>query len=1644
VSTYDKNNVTPIHLAVKNQLSTIVKLLLDHGADAKVSDNQNMNPFHYMSQGKIVECKPKQFVRPLIPNESIKINSRAEMKNATNVIIEILNNDKMRKFTTHIKNSLKLLPKIFMNEFEEGEKKIIQDISDIVSDSKLGKNEMKSRINIKMEEFTKYLMDYVGTEMKTTLKPLDVRPIQERGWGPTDNTISKILGEDTYDRITNINAAFTTNKQKLMDDITKDIDALTKQMIDNTENRDKFYTDIADMMMHNYNVYVNNEHSVVGGTNVSNFVDWTQLAQIITTVTQENLIFEEINIMTEQESYVFNVKVIDDSSNNFGIFNNDASNTGRKMDGQLFYFNIPNNHITTAIRGTKTNRKNWKDGKTLTEPVPLTINIPPNVLSNVTGANRKKVRIGANIGTKLSERLILSEEIEPQDPLNLSMPAFNKIYYSVNTLPYLLKNKIADDNPYYFVSKCVFAIDQINKHIRLIQMNLNHLLKLLDVNYYEGVYPNLMVNILESLLNCIQNINIIRREEQLIKNQSQKLYVTFNNKFNENKNINYSYSLEYASDIGKNIYDDCYKKINENMSLLYSILLNVHEKLNRTINVLNNASVLQYIQLYFGDKQHPKEINDDANIQLANLFDNNIKLFNTLPKSLNEYLEKYSNIKISNELKIDIHFARQKIIKDFIPIITNKNYQTFYSLHEKNTVSNQIYESTNSIIYDTTTERTNVERTKLSTIEQKPKIGYLYYYENKSTIGMLPPDLNSTIVNNFHIDYPEIPYGPISINFGELDSTITNNGAFDKYIGQIGTIPIDANNERSRRDAIIPSVGSYLGEYMNIMKIYLIQNIIAFFNDKSSSGIPKVADVQILSTDLQNKLTKTKDGLYNVINDNGVNSNDEARDAIVYSIVGKLADELIRNTISYSLQSSISKFVHDIVNKKFKNEMLQDIIINPSSGTTQQILHFDLGFKVNFSKLFDDIVVMFLNGPINDNSSYMGLKYTGKLMNDEIINKEENQYKIYNENYTSDANIIDECYKLEPQIIKMLSSGRADINQKDSSGSTPIQYAIDTLYPELVRVFIKHGAYVYNSKIQNYGGLTPYQHGLNLYEQHNAYLCKDGNDCKYILSRFCDPLFKTIKENMMAKKEYGNNIIYFLDILFPQMLMMYNNQFYMHINNYINNWSYEKSTDLLKLLNKYGIMNVEIFEKVIPLFNVDNVGAIKNNDVLNPLLTKENELNKNDENIQKLMKEYTNRSESLKKELDHYNNKLKKDNIDNEYIKRLEEKINEVNLYIINLNNKKTNNLSTYATLNANVTNRVNFDSSNLNMRVKNFIGSSGHVKARSVSKMYDNLFNSAVSNVGILVPDGLQDYRLYEELWSKYIKSDKNDITNIHMILVLLQSQIIKNMKQRDEIDTYKKDFDVIKSVYDDIFIFTIDNSRNLPQKYNYGNAFLKDQLDIIVHCTKHVIFANMYSVILRTIVEYVKSLNPNEYIGEKIDDTDINNLIRDSKDDDNKMTSDNINLSLYDPNNYPKFLVEVMNRFVQYNHEGTNKKPELKKYIIDDMPKMIIKKLLDIYDDTDDYEDNDRNLDSIDELFNNIATIIMRNPVVPVKIDSTLIVNINNYVIPYYKEIIIQVIPAMKKIMDNYNRFIMNDSRHIDIMKELIDRAVTEVNLR
>ena len=981
-------------------------------------------------------------------------------------------------------------------------------------------------------------------------------------------------------------------------------------------------------------------------------------------------------------------------------------------------------------------------------------------------------------------------------------------------------------------------------------------------------------------------------------------------------------------------------------SIRESNLTNKLRELKNTFDIaIDNNEGNQYLFALEYCSEYLENIINSLSDVYENKLNKLFEYFYTFHTNLNEFIKLINEI--SAEKYIDSYFNNKKninniydrnILKLSIPISNNldkyiNSYNIFNDLSEKKikliedfipTVNNYNYQTFYGSVIDSVeiypSNFNNMFKEKPSS-NSNPRIGYL-------SLTNIPNDTKLSETKSTHKD----------------DLLDANNN-------KIGLIGFENNFfQLKAENSALSSVNIYLDNHIYLVKNLLIEKIIEEFA-KTNNDI--------------------KDKLLERIKIYGINE-DKQNKAVFYTIIGKITDELVRNVIDYSIQKVSIEIVNGITNSddfvKFAPEPI-------TKGLDGFVLNIDTGFQLKFNQLFDELTNKFLNQSNSkaDNEDYIRLRYTTPLVEEQI--KDGNQHKIFSINYTGNvSNIIEECYNIKPEIIDKLVNRNGNINAQDFVKQTPLYYAIATLYPDMVRKIINRGGTVHNSHTKNNSGVTPLIYGINLYRQHISYIY-NKND---FLDKIYKPLYKDIKDNIQSKPDYGNNIIKHLELAFPQLLVMYNNMFYLNMKNNINDWNFNDTKKIANILLKYNIItNKDILSDKVYLLEGDLSSILKHGDSRNVLISKKEELEEKLKQKEYKYKEKQFRISNIDRELDY----LKKKNINTSKESLIKER-SSIKKEIDELN-KDISQLKEY---NQKYTDTFKID---LNKEIEKFV----LPDVNSVDDIYNTIFNMInVSKVN--------DYMLYNKLWDSYVSDNKKLINmhNIHMSLVKLQSELLNMIIKNKVSNGITDDINSITKVYDDIFYFTIKNYRDLPQEYNINsNKPLSDTIDIIAHIIKHIVCSNLYLAITKTVLAYIRSLAPSD-----------------------------INIGTNPGESNDKFISNVTDKVIEdYNEKG------LHDYIIKKMPLIITKTQLGIFEDE---FDEDRNT-SLDVLFDNIINIMKNTSIIPVNSeDSKLLSSFRNYLVPYYKDIFAQLPPALKNLTDNYNNYIINEKQYINVIKELV----------
>ena len=1687
ISNYDSNNVTPLHLAAKYQLVSIVKLLLENGADPTATDNQSMTPLHYAAQGYIVECKKDRRVGSLIPKKSIEKRPTDDFQDITINIIDIMYTKQFRKYTTHIRRSVDKIDEIYPEKFASFKDEFVNSATELLSENSTSDREKVINLRNRTTEMINEINDFLSEKLNRAINSLDIKPGQEEGWGPTIHPEEMILPyHNINEMIDDVTQDYNITKAKYFKKLDENSEKLLELANQLNAYKNEMFNDIHAILLHNYNVYINGPQADAGSANPA--IDWKTLHTVLIHTDTDSFDLWELDALNDDGTNMTSRDIQTPAFFAPEITAGITAVRGTKEQREQWKKSRMRSYaypltfdLTKTLVGPSF--KNDDDLNHLNDPnnalSSFQIDATNNFGINVPGYPGSIFRYNnPNTQTGVQSYSINTEQL-------------NRVYATTGF--YIEK-------PFYFISKFVYALDKIIKHIELLVKSIQNSLKShINNEYYYEVYHRILSYSVTTILNIFQNMFfVIIQEQGELMDKIQQLINLFNDNFVKFKNNPYSYSLEYAKDHALALQK---KKngIGEKFVSIYETLIEVHNDFNGIVELLNKKSAMQLVSNYFLKGDDVIAFGDNFAEKLDKLFDRKFRLLEKLPENIDDYINAVAAY-IYDKTK-----QRNFLIKKYIPRIDINNYNTYYTVKQlgdriqlfaptietnnksgRGALTNQLYVikpndfnfygesvSTTPIFYDHHSEqRFDMEKLKqLNMVKIPPRAGYFYFNPHYNENLYLKSDYHSSHDNTGTM-YPgmfknrQVTIVGISKDGKKFTSSQQENISTDKllppytkekayhYMGQIGFYP--GSERQDKRIAIFPSIGEYFDDHLNILKYFIIQHIILVHRDPNDKGMP-ISHTPILgwdkSTTVKNNIdaikSKMMDTLKNKFNIESINHH--KINGILYTTVGKITDQLLINFIKHALQSSVLKYVKSILHGLNKNIEYSKVLYNalhPSKELLQndQIYHhnifnIDTGFELNFNKLFDEITDAFLKirSPKMD-SLYNSLKYSVQLMEKDKL--QEDQYHIYNPNYSITSEIVEQCFKIKPEIIDLLYKYHANFNEMDAVLSTPIYYAIETLHPELISKLVHpdsnknvKGCYVTN--IKNLSRQTPLEYAIKLYDHHNKLICDDVTTIYSIVQKLYKPIFKEIQQNIYSKSEYKNNIIKYLENVFPQVLFMVNHMFYMYASSYINGWNYDKMNKLSYILKDYNIIDT-LFKKQAPLVEL-TIEALDNGSNVDALQGKKESHQKSINKINEQLQDLNTRHTSLNQELTDMNGKTNRNDMENGYRQYLQEEINNIQTEITSKKRELEVMERGHKALEYNINSRNKYvRNHNLKPNVTNFL-TKKMFSIRSSAEFYNNVCEYVIKTEypgsALYHELGHSNYLLYNKGWDLYIKHKKAvNPTNIHLLVLLLQKKMINMLQNTNKstIDTVnvnvnvnvnanvnvkvQKEMNVLKDLYKNIFVFIIDNYNKLPEEYNVkSNYVLKEVIDIIEHIVKYNLCTNFYYAIIRTLTKFLMSINPKEIHG--------------------KMMAMHPHSG-----NYREYIVQMVNRIMHDDYDGPidETKPSLQSYMVDIMPIKLVKHVLNIFED--DF-DKDKEIESIDILFNNISNILQLNSVFPIKNNSSLVNNLRDYIFPYYKDVFKQVIPALKKLIDNYFRFMLNENKFISMMDTILSGAMEEL---
>ncbi len=1152
---------------------------------------------------------------------------------------------------------------------------------------------------------------------------------------------------------------------------------------------------------------------------------------------------------------------------------------------------------------------------------------------------------------------------------------------------------------FYYPSETLFATDQLKLHLDIINENTKYLVNVAKNNNNYSQLIQYISYIQTELMNTVQYIKLILSEEnkQLLQKRTKDLSKFFTEIFRDHGEHPYSYSLEYA----KNIADDTLKQIEDMLNNTKELYDNIHKyqnTLNQFIDLINIKSAKNYINTFYKELK----FTENGENVFKDVYDNILPKLQVIEQSFENHKKKY----IGKELKE----VRKMVYEEYIPSVNNNSYQTYYG--------DKVKLKFKYLIMDDNDGENALEFTPYTVNNQdipksEPKIGFFCMKYKACDIQKDPP--------------PIIPYGEKATEKNKVNN-LQNNNLKDANPTLIGTIGYDTDSLKivSKKEPVINSINKKLDQHLYILKYLLVQNIIDLFHKENTEGIPN-GPKEIIDETNQEKIKKAKDELLDTIKKTtGTNPEDittTENKVSMYVTIGKIADEIIT--------SYMKKIINIFGNKFVKEEILKDEVT-----ITDDIEFFgkDGGFKTNYSELTKGLYKLYTDGDEYDMNDISKLRFSAKLMeNPESPTK---QYPKYNENYALQQKVDNmDCYRFNDNIIDILVKNGARVDSVNSSRRSAIYDAIDQRNENIVEKLVSNRATSYNSQLVDDYNRTPIEYSRKAYGQHL------NTVARILLPKPFQGLYVPILDNIVkelkVKDEYKNNIIRYIDITFPQMLTMYNNVFYKYAKNYINNFSYKDLNNLGDLLWKYKVLSKDIISSpgvplITKLTEENQTQMVENSSTSGVLNDKKIKIDNKLNEYKRILASNKSAVENIDKEIEVYQLRIKgiDDRIiganDTTFIEELEGQKRKLENNIKELEDKKTEIQTDIGVMENNIekNNEKKENVSNIYGELKGDIKEDLETKmnsysstmdsSKSVVELYDDIFKEVFKNdENELV---YKDHMLYNEMWKTYLNDSRRmkNITNIHLLVALLQHKLTNKMQEsidklknfngyskeeydqlKAEFQNIKTDFNTINKLYSSVFIPTIKDYDDLPLEYNSKSNYIrKDIMDIYAHVIKHIVLSNFYLAIGKAVASGVSE--------------------QQIKSDDKVKRS--------------KRILEITNNIMKTSE----------KYIIDELPIILVKHYLQVYEDDD---DKHREIKSFNSLMEPIYVILKRNTDVPFDDDSSVIKNIKDNLVPYYQDVIKYIIENMQYITDNYNRLIRNEGKHVSIMNSLLSKASEDI---
>lgn len=581
------------------------------------------------------------------------------------------------------------------------------------------------------------------------------------------------------------------------------------------------------------------------------------------------------------------------------------------------------------------------------------------------------------------------------------------------------------------------------------------------------------------------------------------------------------------------------------------------------------------------------------------------------------------------------------------------------------------------------------------------------------------------------------------------------------------------------------------------------------------------------------------------------------KDELIYIIMTKVGNDLIKNYVNEKVTSYVCKYV--LTNYRR--------VLDAGHVDRMQILSiFDReifnNFKKNFKDDYNDVRTFYGNLRPDDYVTHL-LKYDNMISkNDkESFNKTDESNKIIHyhlPNYTVPI-IKTECVNNEVEkLVVNLIDHNCNIEQKDIYNNTPISFIIKNIYYPLFNKIIHN---VKNKLVDpNF-----YINSLNKEIKGHGNKLLTLDDYKINLT-FATYFTNNVTQGITSING-PNYLPLYIDNLGPQLLIMFNNYLYCDVlyNNVVSD-------------NELWTLLYELYEKQLliypdPISDFSNMKKTKlrdipflwNNNVTDNVVVEELQVLQNilEDNNKEKMRYIINDSKTYgahqlavaerREVVTAVSNAT-----DANYVTKMARLINSLQRKSVTTGNKVDSLDQLIDDIAISIDNKKMYVEAELSAQRDNMV--KDLVPVKNAVSLYSGIFYGIKRN-----------FYVYNVLWSNYIKN-LNNHTNIHLVLSSYVQAYgcptdpnIKNTMNK----IYKYNFveNIERYLYLDNFTTQIYNE----------NDTLKQIIDIVAHIIGTNILGNMLQHIMGTLVSYIVNYYKNDYviILRKLNDKNIKNYV-------------------------------------------------------------------------------------------------------------------------------------------------------------------------